>query len=94
MALKHKLEAVEDAARAATKAARAAAEGEASGKRVAMELAELAREQKVRHVDQCRVSARSPPQGKRVCVGLGVRVKAADIWYYIKYKWTMKHIRP
>ena len=47
LALKHKLEAAEDAARAATKAARAAAEGEASGRRAAVELAELAREQKV-----------------------------------------------
>eukprot|EP00903_Cladosiphon_okamuranus_P006766 g6598.t1 len=46
LALKLKLKAAEDAARAATKAARAAAEGEASGRRVAMELAELAREQK------------------------------------------------
>ncbi|CAM9980785.1 unnamed protein product [Ectocarpus sp. 12 AP-2014] len=44
--LKHKLEAAEDAARAAAKAARASAEGEAKGRRAAAELAELAREQK------------------------------------------------
>ncbi|CBJ29266.1 Hypothetical leucine rich repeat protein [Ectocarpus siliculosus] len=44
--LKHKLEAAEDAARAAAKAARASAEGEARGRRAAAELADLAREQK------------------------------------------------
>ncbi|CAM9387669.1 unnamed protein product [Ectocarpus sp. 8 AP-2014] len=44
--LKHKLEAAEDAARAAAKAARASAEGEAKGRRAAAELADLAREQK------------------------------------------------
>lgn len=60
-ALKHKLEVAEDAARAATKAARAAADGEASGRRAAMELAELAREQKVRRVPRCRLSAVVPP---------------------------------
>lgn len=49
LALKHKLEVAEDAARAATRAGRVAAEGEASGRRAAKELAELAREQKVTH---------------------------------------------
>ncbi|CAM9784123.1 unnamed protein product [Ectocarpus sp. 4 AP-2014] len=44
--LEHKLEAAEDAARAAAKTARASAEGEAKGRRAAVELAELAREQK------------------------------------------------
>ncbi|CAM9225275.1 unnamed protein product [Pylaiella littoralis] len=45
-ALTRKLEAAQDAARAAAKAARVAAEGEAEGRRVATELAELARQQK------------------------------------------------
>lgn len=47
-ALKHKLEQAEDSARVAASKARAAAEGEVRGRRAAVELAELAREQKVR----------------------------------------------
>lgn len=46
--LKHKLEAAEDGARAAARAARSAAEGEAKARRAASELADLARQQKVR----------------------------------------------
>lgn len=47
-ALKHKLEESEAEARAARSAAKGAVEREARGRRAAIELAELARQQKVR----------------------------------------------